>query len=71
MPSDANGMPEGEVPFEAALADLPEPPIYQKIFEKALHLNQLGMNPNRIAFHLGVDRLFRIFKALPPHIGPR
>ena len=37
------------MPFEAALADLPEPPIYQKIFEKALHLNQLGMNPNRIA----------------------
>lgn len=44
------------MPFEAALADLPEPPIYQKIFEKALHLNQLGMNPNRITFHLGVDR---------------
>ena len=46
----------GEVPFEVTLADLPEPPIYQKIFEIALHLNQLGMNPNRIAFHLGVDR---------------
>jgi len=44
------------MPFEAALADLPEPPIYQKIFEKALHLNQLGMNPNRFAVHLGVDR---------------
>jgi hypothetical protein len=44
------------MPFEAALADLPEPPIYQKIFKKALHLNQLGMNPTRIAVHLGVDR---------------
>ena len=55
-PPSQSSRTEGEVPFEAALADLPEPPIYQKIFEKALHLNQLGMNPNRIAVHLGVDR---------------
>jgi hypothetical protein len=42
--------------FEVALADLPAPPSYQKIAEEASHLNQLGMNPNRIAVHLGVDR---------------
>ncbi len=42
--------------FEVALVDLPAPPSYQKIAEEALHLNQLGMNPNRIAVHLNVDR---------------
>ncbi len=56
------------MPFEAALADLPKPPIYQKIFEKALHLNQLGMNPNRIAVHLGVDRT-TIVRSLRWEIG--
>ena len=33
-----------------------EPPMYQKVADKAMHLNQLGMNPNRIAVHIGVDR---------------
>ena len=47
---------EGEVPFEAALINLSEPPVYQQIAEKALLLNQLRMNPNRIAVCLGVDR---------------
>ena len=47
---------KGEVPFEAVLVKLSEPPVYQRIAEKAFQLNQLGMNPNRIAVHLGVDR---------------
>ena len=42
--------------FEAALADLPKPPIYQAIAEQAAQLHLLGMNPNRIAVHLGVER---------------
>jgi hypothetical protein len=47
---------EGKIPFEAALVGTRELPTYQRIAEKAFHLNQLGMNPNRIAVHLGVDR---------------
>lgn len=47
---------EGEIPFELALVGFREPSVYQKIAEEALHLNHLGMNPNRIAVHLGVDR---------------
>jgi DNA-binding MarR family transcriptional regulator len=44
------------VPFEAALAGFRELPTHQRIAEIAFQLNQLGMNPNRIAVHLGVDR---------------
>jgi len=47
---------EGEVPFEAALTELSKAPVYQAIAEQAAHLHLLGMNPNRIAVHLGVDR---------------
>jgi hypothetical protein len=47
---------EGEIPFEVALVDFRELPTYQRIAEKVFHLNQLGMNPNRIAVLLGVDR---------------
>ena len=47
---------EGEVPFVAPLYFQTEPPIYQKIADKAMHLSQLGMNSNRIAVHLNVDR---------------
>jgi len=47
---------EGEVPFEVALSDLQMPPVYQRIAEEAFRLTQLGMNPNRIAGHLCVDR---------------
>ncbi len=39
------------------LADFRKPPVYRKIAEEAHHLNQLGMNPSRIAVHLGVDRM--------------
>jgi len=47
---------EGEVPFEVALFFQTEPPTYQKVADKVIHLSQLGMNPNRIAIRLGVDR---------------
>jgi len=47
---------EGEVPFEVALTELSKASVYQEIAEKAAHLHLLGMNPNRIAVHLGVDR---------------
>jgi len=44
------------MPFEAALANLSTPPVYQRIAEQSLHLRQLGMNSNRIAIILGVER---------------
>lgn len=47
---------EGEMPFKPALLGLCEPPAYQRIAEKAFLLNQVGINPNRISAHLGVDR---------------
>lgn len=46
----------GEVPFEVALTELSKAPVYQEIAEQAAHLHLLGMDPNRIAAHLGVDR---------------
>ena len=39
-----------------ALADLAEPPCYQKVTKEAVHLYRLGMNANRIAVALKVDR---------------
>jgi len=47
---------EGEVPFETALFETNEPPVFQKIAMDSLHLRQLGLNPNQIAKHLAVDR---------------
>ncbi len=47
---------EGEVPFEVTLFFQTEPPTYQKVADKAMHLSQLGMNPNRIAIALNVAR---------------
>ena len=47
---------EGEVPFEAALAELSKAPVYQAIAEQAAHLHLLGMNPKRIAVPPGADR---------------
>jgi DNA-binding MarR family transcriptional regulator len=44
------------VPFEAALTEVSKAPMYQEIAEQADHLHLLGMNPNRIAVRLGVDR---------------
>ncbi len=44
------------MPFEAALLQAEEQPVYQQIAEKAVHLRLLGMNANRIAGALKVDR---------------
>jgi len=44
-----------EIPFEVALLITAEPPKYQQIAEKALHLNQLGLANEAIARQLGVD----------------
>jgi len=44
------------MPFEAALTELSKAPVYQAIAEQAAHLHLLGMNPNRIAVRLVVDR---------------
>lgn len=44
-----------EIPFEVALLITAEPPKYQQIAEKALHLNQLGLTNEAIARQLGVD----------------
>lgn len=46
---------EGEVSFEAALTELSKVPVYQAIAEQTAHLHLLGMNPNRIGVHRGVD----------------
>jgi hypothetical protein len=44
------------VPFEIALFFQTEQPTYQKIADKAFRLSQLGINSNRIAVLLDVDR---------------
>jgi DNA-binding NarL/FixJ family response regulator len=41
--------------FEVALLEAEQPPRYQQIAEKAIHLNQLGLSNEAIARHLGVD----------------
>lgn len=41
--------------FEAELLVTAEPPKYHQIAEKALRLNQLGLNNEAIARQLGVD----------------
>ena len=46
---------EGEVPFEVAIMDVPEEPLYQQIAEKVLYLHRLGLNNLRIGRHLDVD----------------
>jgi len=42
--------------FEVAFTELSKAPVYQEIAEKAAHLHLLGVNLNRIAVRLGVDR---------------
>jgi DNA invertase Pin-like site-specific DNA recombinase len=42
--------------FEVELTGLSKVPVYQEIAEQAAHMHLLGMNPNRIAVHLGVER---------------
>lgn len=43
-----------EIPFEAALLETAEPPLYQRIAPKAMRLWKLGLSLSRIARHLGV-----------------
>jgi len=43
------------MPFEVALLEAEERPVYQRIAEEASQLQRLGMNIARIALHLGVD----------------
>jgi len=44
----------GSLPFEVALVETSEPPAYQRIARKALHLRELGMSDRAIAGRLGV-----------------
>jgi hypothetical protein len=41
--------------FQVALLETAEPPRYQQIAEKALHLNLLGLSHEAVARHIGVD----------------
>jgi len=43
------------VALQVALLETAEPPKYQQIAEKALHLNQLGLSNEAIARQIGVD----------------
>ena len=45
----------GEIPFEVALLETEERPVYQRIAEEALQLRRLGINNAAIARKLGVD----------------
>ena len=61
------------MPFEVALKELAEPPSYLKISEDVKRLHQLGINPNRIALFLKVDRttVVRVLRAIegkPMHL---
>jgi hypothetical protein len=42
------------VPFEVALVETAEPPVYQRIARKAQHLRELGLSDRVIAARLGV-----------------
>ena len=44
----------GALPFHVALVETLEPPVYQRVARKALHLRELGMSDRAIAGHLGV-----------------
>jgi len=41
--------------FKAVPLETVEPPKYQQIAERVLHLNQLGLNNRAIVRHIGVD----------------
>lgn len=44
----------GVLPFEVAFVETSEPPAYQRIARKALHLRELGLSDRTIAGRLGV-----------------
>ena len=43
-----------KVPFQEAIQECEEPPVYQRIAQKALHLRELGLRDAAIARRLGV-----------------
>jgi hypothetical protein len=43
------------VPFEVALLETQDPPVYQRIAKDAEKLHQLGLSDSKIARYLGVD----------------
>ena len=43
------------MPFEAAMLEAEEQPMYQRIAEEAAHLRRLGLNDSKVAQHLRVD----------------
>ncbi len=43
------------MPFEVALIEAEELPVYRRIAEKAKHLCRLGLSNTKIARRLGVD----------------
>jgi hypothetical protein len=45
----------GQVPFEVAILDTEEPPLFRRIAPEASHLRQLGLSCAAVARHLGVD----------------
>lgn len=45
----------GEIPFEVALLEAEERPVYQRIAGEVKKLVRLGMGPSVIARRLGVD----------------
>ena len=62
------------MPFEVALVDPSPTPTYIAIAPKALHLEELKMNPNRIAVALNVERK-TVVRALcwirSKHVSPK
>lgn len=44
----------GALPFQVALVETLEPPVYQRVARRALHLHELGMSDRAIAGRLGV-----------------
>ncbi len=44
-----------QLPFQAAILETAEPPVYQRIAGKAQHLSRLGLCLSRIAEALGVS----------------
>ena len=44
----------GALPFQVALVETVEPPVYQRVARKALHLRERGMSDRAIAGRLGV-----------------
>ena len=58
------------MPFQVAILRVEEPPVYQRIAPKALHLRELGLHNATIARRLGVTdktvaKAIRWLRSLP------